>query len=418
MSKHSTIPGPKTEGRANADLSAKAVITFYILCAQAASVQRVVRMIYAAGEWPWLIIAQSWDEALMLLTFGTLCYRTLSTWATERWKRLLERGSITEEEYRRRIKFMKSKSAASFQVLVHRLYLRWGAGINEAEEIMVPPVAVQATTASNLTEGLNRHVPFLSGDSFDVLCSCVKIVLKCVTPDGASGNVRLVKDSAKLLPRNVAMFLWLCSLHGATKAPQYFLKTLGLLSPWFSMQKLLHVGGNFEEIVRALTQLATFELEVVPAQPDPAWGDHTRRVLNRTLDRFVNVRGRQYAKDCEPRRGRVFVLERLQRVSMRVRTVLNGNWARARFAHFCEDPECEHVREVTEALTDALQEMFPSGEVQENKWASQNAIRTFMAFLYECHGGSRSVGIAWGGGSVGDVAKSKHQTKKECCGGC
>ena len=56
---------------------------------------------------------------------------------------------------------------------------------------------------------------------------------------------------------------------------------------------------------------------------------------------------------------------------------------------------CDHVGEVYEAVQAALDAMWPTGELQENKFQSFDRVRAFAAFLAELHSSGRVFGAAW-----------------------
>ena len=109
------------------------------------------------------------------------------------------------------------------------------------------------------------------------------------------------------------------------------------------------------------------ELLVVPAEPDDAWGVYAQMVLDITLLRRTTARNFPYSDDLMAEQTPSGRAERRTALARRLRLNLNGCWSRGRLEHFCMSDECDHIKEVTDTLTATLNELFPSGAVQENK---------------------------------------------------
>ena len=101
---------------------------------------------------------QGWDESTVYLQFDDALSRTLVEWLLEDLSR---EARLTDAEKAELSDALMHKRCGSCSVMLQEKHILWGSGAAEHSAVLVPPIILQRTTASNIRKGIDSCIPEL-----------------------------------------------------------------------------------------------------------------------------------------------------------------------------------------------------------------------------------------------------------------
>lgn len=392
-------PGLGTVGRVggtNNQLYAKALVACTFLEAQEQQLDLVAaEMVSRSNCNNWLVLQRAWDETQMVLSYGRPCARTLINWAISKLQRAHKRGNISADEFLARANLVKRLPYGSASVMVQSSTISWGfegcpgcpgcaSGHAQRVKPIMPLCLLQRNRATCIQAGLDRGLPQFSTAKLRDLSKHTDIIFLCLSMDSASSNIRLAKE-LEVLPSNILVWTWCCDIHLAFRVLSVLMSTLHVLSPLFSLSRLMRISDYHTRFLQAVCRFVINNLQIVEGvAPDPLWKAHSSLVVRYTLLRESLLAAREHPCAPQPRAKPRRDWSAMQQCADQLLVLLNGSWVTPQLIHYCQ-PGCRHMKAVMAVLAESLEIIFPTLPA-ENKWQSINNARCFAAFLFQLSG--------------------------------
>ena len=255
---------------------------------------------------------------------------------------------------------------------VHARIFRRAGGVSQRFDVIVPPVALESTSAENLKAGLLRHLPFsLSGlrqgaDQFALI----------VNSDSAASCLRLGRHLAELVPTLPSP----CLMHQGCLSMMAVFRLGGVMSSIFCTTLLLRRRRVQALLRKALHRYVSEHVKITYDPPSPEERQRVEALMG-LLYPFLAQRTKPAADGQVARTARISAWRRLRRL-------LSGPLGSAEVRHYCPVGCHSGEQQVRDQLEQDVTCLFldhPPPVPAWNKWSKVVPPLAWLAVFMSLH---------------------------------